>query len=194
MIGWELPTSIDIDGTSFKIRTDYRVILDILAMCQDPDLPEEAKAQGVLEILYEDYEKVLSLDKEHLKEALSKANAFIDCGMNDDGTKKPRLMDWEGDAPILVPAINAVAGKEVRAEPYIHWWTFMGWYMEIHEGLFSQVLSIRQKKSKGKKLEKHEMEFYRSNRSMIDLGRKKSEKEMEEERRDKEALEKLWGK
>lgn len=194
MIGWELPTSIDIDGTSFKIRTDYRVILDILAMCQDSDLPEEAKAQGVLEILYEDYEKILSLDKEHLKEALSKANAFIDCGMKDDGTKKPRLMDWEGDAPILVPAINAVAGKEVRAEPYIHWWTFMGWYMEIHEGLFSQVLSIRQKKSKGKKLEKHEMEFYRSNRNMIDLGRKKSEKEMEEERRDKEALEKLWGK
>ena len=193
MIGWELPTSINIDGTDYEIRTDFRAILDILTMCQDPELPNEAKARGLIEILYVDYEAILKLDKEHLKEAIDKANAFIDCGIKADDGKHPRLMDWETDAPVLIPAINNVAGKEIRAMPYVHWWTFMGWYLEIKEGLFSQILSIRQKKAKGKKLEKYEMEFYRNNRKLIDLEPKKTEEELRREREEKEALDRLWG-
>ena len=194
MTGWELPTSINIDGTDYEIRTDYRVILDILAMCQDPELPDGAKTQGIIEILYVDYEAILRMDKDRMREAVEKANAFIDCGIQAEEGKHPRLMDWETDAPVLVPAINNVAGQEVRALPYVHWWTFMGWYMEIKDGLFSQVLSIRQKRSKGKKLEKYEMEFYRSNRKLIDLKTKKTEDDLIREREEKEALEKLWGK
>ena len=36
--------------------------------------------------------------------------------------------------------------------------------MEIEEGTFSTVLGIRQKKAKGKRLEKWEEEFYRNNK------------------------------
>ena len=62
--------------------------------------------------------------------------------------------------------------------------------MEIdNKTLFSNILSIRIKKSKGKKLEKWEQEFYRENKSLIDLKRKLTAEEEEEER----LLEEMFG-
>lgn len=61
--------------------------------------------------------------------------------------------------------------------------------MEIGDGLFHQVVMIRQKKAKNKKLEKWEQEFYRKNRSLVDLNQKRPERSAEE----KEALKRLFG-
>lgn len=72
---------------------------------------------------------------------------------------------------------------------YMHWWTFLGAYMEIADGLFSQVLYIRQKKAKGKKLEKWEMEFYKNNKKLIDLKQTVRKRSAEEEA----ALNELFG-
>ena len=97
-------------------------------------------------------------------------------------TQSPALMNWEQDAGLIIPAVNKVIGKEVRAIPYMHWWTFAGAYMEIGESLFSQVLSIRQKKQKHQKLEKWEQEFYQKNRSMIDLKKRYSKEEKQKQK------------
>ena len=78
-------------------------------------------------------------------------------------------MDWEQDAPHIIPAVNKVLGGEVRSMRELHWWTFLSAYMEIGQSLFSSVLSVRQKKAKHKKLEKDEEEFYRENKALIDL-------------------------
>ena len=103
-------------------------------------------------------------------------------------------MDWDQDADIIIPAINRVAGTgDVRAMPYLHWWTFLGYYMEIGESLFSNIVQIRQKKAKRKKLEKWEQEFYRENKKLIDIKAKLSEEEEEIRRAEEEALKELWG-
>lgn len=60
---------------------------------------------------------------------------------------------------------------------------FLGAYMEIGESLFSQILSVRMKKAKGKKLEDWEREFYKENKTLIDLDVKYSEEELEEQKR-----------
>ena len=52
--------------------------------------------------------------------------------------------------------------------------------MEIEEGTFSTVLGIRQKRAKGKKLEKWEQEFYRNNKRQCDLKRKHTKEEQAE--------------
>lgn len=70
---------------------------------------------------------------------------------------------------MIIAPINRIAGCEVRALEYLHWWTFMSYYREIGDCLFSQVVSIRDKKARGKTLEKQEKEFYRRNRDLIDL-------------------------
>jgi len=51
--------------------------------------------------------------------------------------------------------------------------------MEIGDGLFSQVLSIRQKLSKGKRLEKWEQEFLQNNKKLCEL-EKSTDKSKEE--------------
>lgn len=183
---WNLPQSVMLGGIKHHIRTDFRVILDILKAMSDLELTDQEKSYVMLEIFYVAPEQI---PEEYLEEALMKAKAFIDCGITADNKKNPRLMDWEQDSPIIAPAINKNIGMDIRSLKYLHWWTFIGAYMEIQEGLFSQVLYIRQKKIKGKKLEKWEQEFYRNNKHLIDLKTVKKERTDEE----KDELRRLLG-
>ena len=45
MYAWNLPTSLNVGGKDYKIRTDYRVILDILSAMNDPDIFEPGMSQ-----------------------------------------------------------------------------------------------------------------------------------------------------
>lgn len=182
---WSLPESVEIQDRTYEIRSDYRAVIDILIALGDEELSETDKAAVVLKIFYRDY---TSIPPECAQEAVECALQFIDFMDSGNGGGSPvKLMDWEKDAGIIIPAVNKIAGREIRAERHLHWWTFMGMYMEIGDCLFSQVLNIRQKKRKGKKLEKWEKEFYKQNKSIIELD--KEERGSEE----KEALRKLFG-
>lgn len=166
MSAYDLPTSLTIGEVDYPIRFGWRSVLDALSACADPVLDDESKAFCLLKIMFPHMEKI-PLDLR--AEACEKVCAFIDCGQVDDGKPKPKLIDWDADAPVIIPEINKVAGKEVRLDPNIHWWTFFGWFMGIGDGLLASVLHIRSKKAKGKKLEKWEQEFYTANKAMIDM-------------------------
>ena len=115
--------------------------------------------------------------------AFSAAMEFINNGVDDDRTtKNVKMVDFEQDYRIMIPAINRVAGKEIRESENIHWWTFLGWFMEIGECTYSTVLNIRKKKSEGKKLEKWEQEFYNKNKRMVDIRPKLTDEEKEIEK------------
>lgn len=60
--------------------------------------------------------------------------------------------------------------------------------MEIGESLFSNIVHIRMKKAKGKKLDKWEQEFYKENKSLIDFKEKKEQRSEEE----KSAIDELF--
>lgn len=177
MNAYELPTSLNIGGVEYQIRTDFRAIIDILISQSDPELDEYCKAIVLLQIMYVDWEQI---PEAKVDEALKKACDFIDCGQKDDGRPKPKMIDWEQDAGIIIPAINKISHTEVRSVPYMHWWTFFAYFMEIGESLFANVLSIREKKAKRKKLEKWEQDFYRDNREMIDIRKKISKEEQKQ--------------
>lgn len=176
MTAYELPTSLNISGVDFSIRTDFRKIIGILIALGNPDFSDEAKAIIAVQIMYE---KWWEIPEENLSEALQKAYEFIDCGQSDDNPNhpKPRLMDWEQDGDMIVPAVNKVAGKEIRAVSYMHWWTFFGYFMESGECLFNTVVGIRSKKAKGERLDKWEKKFYQENKNIIDIKTRLSEEE-----------------
>lgn len=167
MIG-SLPRAVEVNGEYYDIRTDYRDILNIIEAFNDPELTESEKVYVCLFVLFEDFENIPHTD---LEAAFQAALSFIDCGTGDKGEarKAPRVMDWGQDETIIFPAINKVAGFEVRSSDYLHWWTFMGYYMEISDGVFSQVLSMRSKKARGKPLEKWEQEYWRANKHICVL-------------------------
>lgn len=175
---WKLPQSIELGGVSYEIRTDFRAVLDILQAMADPELTEDEKTEALLKILFWDPEEI---PVKYLQEAADKAVAFIDCGISSEGKSKTRLMDWNKDSPLIASAVNKNLGKDIRSMKYLHWWTFMGAYMEISEGLFHEILQIRQKKAAGKKLEKWEQDFYRKNKKLIDLSENKQKRPAEEE-------------
>lgn len=167
MIG-VLPKSLKVGGIQYPIETDYRNIMVFLAACSDPEFSPKERMEILMRRLYRD--GLDKISKDHMEEAILRAKWFVDCGQEEDGKKSTKkVMDWEQDEAILFPAINKIAGMETRAAPYIHWWTFSGYFMEIEEGTFSTVLGIRQKKAKGKKLEKWEQEFYRNNKKLCDV-------------------------
>lgn len=174
MSKYDLPNTLNVGGMDYQIRTDFRAILDILCSMNDPELDNTAKNIIMLKILFPNWHEI---PQECLVEALEKGAEFIDCGNKDDGKHHPRLIDWEQDADLIVPAINSVAHTEIRALKELHWWTFMGYFMEIRESAFSSVLSIRQKKARGKKLEKWEKDFYQENRKIIDIKKRETEED-----------------
>lgn len=185
---WNLPTTLEVGGEEYEIRTDFRAILDILTALTDPELPEEGRTKAMVEILYPTLPPV-----ECLNEAVQKALWFIDCGRVRDGKPNPVTMDWEHDAPIIFPAVNKIAGYETRnPNAYTHWWTFLGYFDEISDGLFSQVLAIRQKRAKGKKLEKWEQEFLSENRALVEIRRKASEEDEELLRKEQDAVDAMF--
>lgn len=184
MIG-NLPRSLEVNGQSYDIRTNFRDILKILVAFSDPELEESEKVYVCLLILFVDFE---ALPREDLEAAFKAAITFIDCGAEPGKKKKhsPRTMDWEQDEGLIFPAVNKVAGREVRSLPYVHWWTFMGWFMEIGDGVYSNVLTLRQKKAKGKKFEKWETEYWNSNKDICVLKTKYTEAEIERQKKIKE--------
>lgn len=196
---WVLPKSLNVCGIDYKIRTDFRAILDILIAFNDPELENHEKPLAMLDILYLDFEILEDANRVYVKagkkflpqneveEAIKQAIDFIDAGIERDHVPKPRMMDWEQDAPIIFPSINKMFGKDIRLQKYMHWWTFLGFFMEIPEGMFLQIVNIRQKMKSGKKLEKWEEKFYRENKKLCDL----QSKYTEEEKKELDALNKL---
>lgn len=173
MIG-SLPKSLKIGENHYKIRSDFRVALLIFEAFNDAELSDSEKIQVCLQCLYEE----IPADTE---DAYRQAVWFLDGGnMPKSRRNHGKIFDWKQDECLIFPAVNRSAGFETRSAEYVHWWTFLGYFSEIGEGLFSQVLNIRRKKSEGKKLEKWEREFYSGHREIIDLKRAVSGEEQAE--------------
>ena len=161
---YSLPMSLAVGGADHAIRSDYRVILDLIEVLNDPDFSDADKAEATIQTIFPDWETLTDYS-----EALEKSFWFIDLGQ-PHGKKSVRLVDWEKDFPYIVAPVNRVLGYECRSVEYLHWWTFMGAYMEIGgDCAFSQIVSLRSKLAKGKKLEKYEREWLRQNRELVTL-------------------------
>ncbi len=167
-MNYSLPTSLEIGGVDYEIRSDFRAVLDICAALNDIELSNQDKAEVALTIFYPDFEKI---PPEHWEEALKACFDFIACGEQPTGKKRPKLVDWEQDFLSIAPAVNRVLGTEIRAVKHLHWWTFVGAYNEIGDCLFAQIVSIRHKKTHGKRLDKYEQEWYREHRDLVDFKR-----------------------
>jgi hypothetical protein len=174
---FELPTALEVNGREWDIDPDYRQVLRILQGFEDPDMTDADKALVVIYNLYVDAEEIPGED---LQAAFDAALAFIDHGAENDGRPHPRTMDWTQDAPLIFPAVNRAAGCEVRELEYMHWWTFIGYFMEISDSVYSTVLRLRGKKARGKKLEKQEQEFWRENRKICEFQTRYTAEEQEQ--------------
>ena len=163
---YSLPTSVLIGGKEVKFKSDYRDILYLFEILNDPDLLDEEKVMVCLDNFYEtdDYATDIAT-------AINEMYQFIDMCKNDGGGNKndKPLFSWEQDFNIIVAPINRTLNCDVRGLEYLHWWTFLSAFMEIGECTFNTYVGIREKLNKGKKLEKWEEKIYKDNFNSIKL-------------------------
>ena len=181
---WDLPRRCVIGGKDYAIHTDFRDILEIFSYLQDPDLPDFLRWPVALGLFYD-----APVPEADIPEAAAYFCRFVAGGREETSPPGPQLIDWQQDASDIICDINRVAGQEIRALPYLHWWTFLSWFHGIGEGQLSTLVAIRDKLARGKKLEGWEKEFYSRNRDRIILRKKYSASELAEQER----LNKLLG-
>jgi len=178
-----LPISINVDDVTLVVREkgDFRVALDVIVALEDPNLSDVERLITTLFIFYENFESPydIELSAPYIQKAVDFMYNFIAGGKDDEKSQSLKLMDWEQDFDIIVPPINAIIGQDIRGMENLHWWTFLSAYMNIRESTFADVISIRKKIKKGKKLDKEEEEFRRENPNMVNLKTKLSDIEKE---------------
>ena len=172
----DLPKSLEVAGEEWEIRSDFRAIIDICIASSDVDLSDTERALTALTIFYPDFEK---MPQEAWQEALERCFEFIAAGQEDDGKPSPKIMDWEQDMKYIVPALNNAMKQEIRSLPYMHWWTFVGAFMELGDCTFAQICRIRIKRMRHEKLDKAEQRWYRENKAIVDIKTRYSEREQE---------------
>ena len=177
-MAWTLPQTMEVGGKIYQINTDYRDILEIIDHLNNPDQPEIVRWQVAVALFYEG-----DLPKDCLQEAMEKMASFIGENEQTDNRPHPKLLDWEQDALPIVADINKVAGTEIRALSYLHWWTFLSYFRGIGEGQLATIVSIRSKLANRKNLEKWEQDFYRDHKAQVDLKKKCSSDELAQKER-----------
>jgi len=179
---WHLPMQATIGGRTYPLHAAYRDILEIFSYLNDPEKPDCIKWEVALALFYAG-----EIPEQHRMEAVEYFKNFICCGQPED-KPGPRLLDWQHDAGAIISDINRTAGQEVRALPFVHWWTFLSWFHGIGEGQLSTLVSIRDKLARGKKLEKWEKDFYRENKARVDLPKRYTAEERAQQQRLKALL------
>lgn len=191
MIGL-LPTSLTVGGKDHKIRTDYRDIINnvILNGFANPNLNEVEKWIVAMSWLYVDFWEIPQSDYE---EAMKQASWFVDGGDTSTEVNPVKTLDWEQDEKMIFSAVNDAARKEVRELEYLHWWTFLAYMGALPESALTQIMHLRYKIGKGKKLDKAEREFCREYHDVVYLKEKLSDEEKRKEAEDEAFLKELLG-
>lgn len=179
---WSLPEVAVIGGVSYPIRADFREVLQVIQVLNDPRWPVSMRWLVAVELFYRG-----EIPGEHLQDAIGWLSRFLTAGQEEQG-QGLRLLDWEQDGALIVADVNKVAGTEVRSLSFLHWWTFLSYFMGIGEGQLSTVVAIREKLAKGKKLDGWEQEFYRKHKQRVELKKRYTPAELQEKQRLEELL------
>ena len=166
---YRLPTKVTVDNLEFNIRErgDFRMVLDCFKALQDEELSEDYRVLASLLIFYNelnDFEDLREYEPQ-LNELVKEMYKFINGGeeQSPGAERDVTLVDWEQDSQIVCAAVNTVANQEIRSVEYLHWWTFLGYYMSVGQSVLSTVVSIRDKIAHHKKLEAWEKDFKKNN-------------------------------
>ena len=199
---YELPTTVMVEDREYQIRNnaDYRLILDVISACQEVEFNEIEKVYTTLILFYDNIDTETDVINEFetpeiMQAAMDAVMDFISGGdtYETGNTASYKLIDWKKDEKLIVAGINPLLGNgmDIRRIDYMHWWTFLSYYMGIGESALSTVVSIRDKIIKGKKLEKYEQTFRREHPEYFKW---REQEKTENEKQLENDIMKLWQK
>ncbi len=177
---WNLPRAAVIGGREYAIHSDFREVLRVIACLNCADYPAYIRWRVALGLFYDG-----EIPPKHRQAAMEYLADFLTCGERDTPSRK--WFDWEADAAAILSDVNKAAGREVRQERFLHWWTFLSYFNAIGEGQFSTLLTVREKLRQGLPLGAWEQEYYRDHPRRVSRERIYTR----EERQRQEALKRI---
>ena len=110
------PKTVKIGGRNFPVRTDFRTILKIVRMLEDPDVPEAAKPSLLARWFYAD-------EAPPVGEAVQ---GFADFVRGDAGEASGESADFSYacDAGVIYASFLSEYGIDLAETPGLHWHRF----------------------------------------------------------------------
>ena len=179
-----LPSSVEIEGTEYEIRSDFRTSVLFSILMEDKEVPDSIKYEQALDLYY----PVIPKNKD---EAIEKIIWFYSLGkeeqeVNSTTGKNKKVFDYEEDAIYIYSAFMSDYRIDLQDIEYLHWWKFKS----LLEGLkdtnrLNEIIKYRSV-DVNKIKDKEEKKFYKKMQRIYKLDNKASKEDIEELKRIKE--------
>lgn len=170
----KFPEAIKIDNKIYEINSDFRTCLKIMLAFEDDELTLNEKCDIMIQLLYKEM-------PENIELAVQKGIKFLDCGdsLVKKDTEDKRVYSFSKDSKFIYSALKQTHNEDLNSKE-LHWWQFVFLFMDVNKDcMFSQLVSLRQKKNSGK-LTQEERKLYYSLREITDLDYIPEDEEEEE--------------
>ena len=149
-----LPTTVEIDGKDYPIRSNFYIGIKMDNMIHDPEVKGYELITRALSLYYTEI-------PHNLEQALEKLIWFYACGEpTESNEKSERAYSFEVDDRLIYAAFLDQYGIDLCEIKYLHWWKFMGLFEGLREDhRIVQIMGYRLKKI-DRKMPKAERDFY----------------------------------
>ena len=139
----QLPTTLEIGGRKYEIRSDFRDCLKIILAFEDPELASIEKQTILLSNLYKEM-------PDNIHEAFERGMWFLNGGEESASGDNMRLYSFDKDANYIMAAFRQTHGIDLETAE-MHWWKFMAYFMDLgSETTFNQLIGLRKRVKTGK--------------------------------------------
>lgn len=128
-----LPIKVEIEGTEYKINTDFRTSILFELLMQDNEISEEDKIIHALELYY----PICPLN---INEAIEQILWFYRCGKDIIGTKgtgkgrsATQIYSFDYDDDYIYAAFMDQYNIDLQDIEYLHWWKFKAMFKALKE-------------------------------------------------------------
>ena len=161
-----LPTSLEIDGQTYRIDADFRTSLRTILAFEDQSLATVEKQRILIENLF--YEV-----PDNTEAAFTAAMRFINGGGEAEGEQEEkanwRVYSFQQDAPYIFSAFRLTHGIDLQEIEFLHWHKFLYLFTDLGEDTFFLRLVNLRKRLKDGTATKEERTAARSMSAIVQL-------------------------
>lgn len=180
-----LPTTVNIDGQEFRIKSNFRELMLFELLMQDNNIPNNEKVFRALSLFFID-EFPSDVNK-----AVDEMLWFYRCGEyeeplsanGEEGSSitPKRIYSYEHDAKYIYSAFLSQYGIDLQDIKYLHWWKFKAMFDSLHEDQkFVKIMEYRATNINSE-MSKDQKDFYRKMKKLYALPDNRTEAQKEAE-------------
>ena len=190
-----LPEHVDVGGVSVRVRTDWRVWVDVWRVIDNATASDEDKAMGILALAFpDDGDKPTPLDVAmgSPNEAIEAAMLFLERKRPGEDSRpqtarerrnaKKHLLDWDYDGSRIAADYQREYSIDLTGAD-MHWWRFMALFNGLSDkSQIMQAVSTRAADMDEKGLAKEERKALRERKAAYVLPARNREEAAENRR------------